>query len=251
MSEPLDLLAIGPHPDDVELFCGGTLAEMVRRGHRVGILDLTRGELASNGTPEVRRAEAEAAAEILGVASRDNLELPDGGVSPGDDPAQVRALVQALRRLRPDLLLVPGTTARHPDHAAAGHLVRKATFLSGLRKLDADGEPFRPKNVLTYMMRHRFTPSLLVDVSRAYETKLAAIRAHASQVAPAPDSVDTLIGSTRAVRAIEDRDAHYGSMIGVLAAEPFFSEAALGLVDPVLHFRDNPFGGAHAFEALP
>lgn len=248
MSPPLDALAIGPHPDDVELFCGGTLVRMAQRGHRVGVLDLTEGEMASNGTVEARREEAERAAQILGLVSRENLRLPDGGLSEAD-PAQVTAAAAALRRLRPELLLVPWTVARHPDHAAAGQLMRRAVFAAGLRKLDCEGEPFRPRQVLTYQMRHRFRPSFVVDITPALEKKAEAIACYQSQVQPGPDGTKTLIGSRRALSAIEDRDRYYGSTIGVGAAEPFLLEATLGLVDPVRHFRDNPFPEAHAFEA--
>ncbi|MEM7677304.1 MAG: PIG-L family deacetylase [Myxococcota bacterium] len=136
MSSTLHALAVGPHPDDVELFCGGTIVRLVQQGHRVGILDLTAGELASNGTVPIRRAEAQAAAEVMGVALRDNLALPDGGLQPGTDDEQVRAAADAVRRLRPELMFVPWIQARHPDHSAAGHLMRKAAFVAGLTRYE-------------------------------------------------------------------------------------------------------------------
>lgn len=255
MSTPnIDVLAVGPHPDDVELFCGGTVIRMVQLGHRVAVLDLTAGELASRGTPTVRRAEAEAAAEVMGLIRRDNLGLPDGGLEPGTDDGQVRATVDALRRLRPELVLIPWLEARHPDHAAAGHLLRKAVFMAGLRHYETPvtNEPHRPA-VLFYALRHRFVPSFVVDTSLAAELKTKAIQCHQSQVGPTPDpstGASTLVGSPRALQAIEARDRYYGSFIGVSHGEPFRVEATMGLTDPLEHFRANPFSEAHAFEPL-
>ncbi len=256
----LDALAVGPHPDDVELFCGGTIARMTQLGYRVGVLDLTEGELASNGTVEQRRQEAHAAAEVLGLALRENLKLPDGGIQPGTDAAQIAAAVRALRRLRPELLLIPWLEARHPDHAAAGALMRRAVFTAGLRKYEthhedmadhrsAAQEPFRPR-ILFYQLRHRFTPSFVIDVSSAIETKVRAIMCHQSQLNPGAAGKPTLVGSPEALTAIDARDRYYGSYIGVRHGEPFKSEATLGINDPIQHFRTHPFRGAHAFEAL-
>ncbi len=248
---PLDALAVGPHPDDVELFCGGTLVRLVQLGHRVGVVDLTEGELASNGSVEVRREEASAAAKLMGLVTRQNLKLPDAGISPGTDPEQVRAVVRALRRLQPELLIVPWIEARHPDHAAAGHLMRRAAFLSGLRRFDPDGgPPFRPQTVLFYQNRFRFTPSFIVDISRAVETKTRAILCHRSQVAPGPEAEPTLVGNPQSLAVIEARDRYYGGFIGTEYGEPFRVEATMGIVDPIRHFRDNAFGRAFAFEAL-
>ena len=251
MTANLDVLAVGPHPDDVELFCGGTIARLVQLGHRVGIVDLTEGELASNGTVDERRAEASAAAEVLGVAVRENLGLPDGGLLPGTDDTQVAPVVDAIRRLSPELMLIPWVEARHPDHAAAGHLLRRAAFLAGLRKYrPAVPAASRPR-VLYYQMRFRFTPSFVVDISPALETKTRAILCHRSQVQPSgTDAAATVVGSARALEAVDARDRYYGSFIGVGHAEPFRTEATLGLVDPLTHFRTNRFETAYAFEAL-
>ena len=251
MSEqPVDVLAVGPHPDDVELFCGGTVVRLVHLGYRVGVLDLSEGELASNGTVEVRRAEAAAAAKVMGLAVRENLGLPDGHISNGSDPEQVRIVVSAIRRLRPELMIVPWIEARHPDHAAAGQLMRRAAFMAGLRRYAAEGEPFRPRTVLFYQNRHRFTPSFVVDTSEAQKTKTEAILCHQSQVRPGPDAAPTLVGSTDALAAVEARDRYYGSFIGATYGEPFRVESTMRVNDPVQHFRDNPSSGAFAFEAL-
>ena len=249
MTDSVDALAIGPHPDDVELFCGGTIIRLVQLGYRVGVLDLTAGELASNGTREIRRQEAEAAAEVMGLSLRENLGLPDGGLQP--DPAQVRAVAGTLRRLRPELLLVPWVEARHPDHAAAGQLLRRAVFMAGLRRYATDGRQPHRSRVLFFPNRHRFIPSFVVDTSAAAALKTQAILCHRSQVSPnASDDVVTLVGSPKALGAVDARDRYYGSYIGATHGEPFRTEATLGLIDPLKHFRDNPFDEAHVFETL-
>ena len=246
----LDLLAVGPHPDDVELFCGGTVARLVQLGYRVGILDLTHGELASNGTPADRQGEAKAAAEVLGLVLRENLALPDGGLMPGTDDDQVHSVAKSLRRLKPEFVIAPWFEARHPDHSAAGHLLRRAIFLSGLKRYRCDGlEAHRPRRTWFYQNRHRFRPSFVVDVSSTANTKMKAIRCHRSQVAPT-DGVATLVGAANALQMIENRDRYYGSFIGVSHAEPFRVEETIGFSDPIKHFRDDAFGPAHAFEEM-
>ena len=246
----LDLLAVGPHPDDVELFCGGTLIRAAELGHSTGVLDLTRGERATHGTPDERARESAAAAEVLGLKRRENLGLPDAGLDPAA-PEQVAAVVQALRRIRPEIVLIPWIEDRHPDHEAAAALLLRATFLAGLARYSdgaAAAVPFVPRQVLHYALRHRMTPSFVVDTSAAAARKAAAIACHASQVAPPAGGAPTLIGSSGALAAIEARDRYYGSLIGVSHGEPLRAVATPGLADPVRHFRDNPFAGAHGFE---
>jgi N-acetylglucosamine malate deacetylase 1 len=245
----LEVLAFGPHPDDVELFCGGTMIAMAKLGHRTGVVDLTRGELASHGTIEERAREAEAASRILRLTLRENLGLPDTGIDPTSS-AQLQAVVAAIRRLRPELLLIPWIEERHPDHSAAGLLLTRAIFFAGLRKLETDppSERFVPRQVLYYQMRHRFVPSFVVDTSSGADEKRRAIECYGSQLQRKQE--ETLIGSPLALDAIDARDRHYGSMIGSRHGEPFKSANTLGLVDPIAHFRTNPFFEAHAFEAL-
>lgn len=246
MTTPLEVLAIGPHPDDVELFVGGVMAKLAV-SYRVGVVDLTRGELASQGDAKTRAREAEAAAQVLGLAHRENLDLGDGRLR-ADDDAAVLKMVEMIRRLRPELLLVPWVEARHPDHAAAGHLARRAAFFAGVRKLAPGAAIHRPR-LLSYQMRHRFSPSVVVDVSSVYERKLEAIRCHESQVVR--QGSDTLISSPRALAAIEARDRYYGAMIGVDAGEPLKSSQVIGIDDPVKLLRDNPFSEAQLFEEDP
>ena len=254
MSYGIDVLAFGPHPDDVELFCGGTLIRLAELGHITAVADLTRGEKASHGTPEERARETEAASAELGIAFRDNLGLPDTELAA--TPAQVTAVVAELRRRRPELVLAPWLEDRHPDHAAAGSLVARAVMFAGVRNYAPEaGARFVPRQLLYYAMRHRMTPSFIVDTSAAAARKARAIACYASQLArrggAGPGDADpTLISAPGAIAAIEARDRYYGSMIGASHGEPLRSAAVLGLVDPVRHFRDNPFTEAHAFEPL-
>jgi bacillithiol biosynthesis deacetylase BshB1 len=226
---PLDILAVGAHPDDVEISCGGTLAAAAAQGLSAGILDLTRGELATNGTPEIRAAEAAEAARILGVRGRWNAGLPDGGLH-AHDPAQVRGAVGWLRRLRPDVLVVHFPRDRHPDHVAAAELLDRAIYLAGLRRFEAEGEPFRPRVRYHFASRIGFTPSFVVDVTPAWEAKRAAILAHKSQVTrAAADARPTAINREGFLDFVEARARHYGGMIGVLYGEPFRATEPLGV----------------------
>lgn len=233
---PLDVLALGPHPDDVELSCGGLLAASAARGQRVGIADLTRGELSTNGTVEVRAGEAAAAAEILGAVVRENLGLPDGGLR-SEHAEHIDAVVGVIRRWRPALLLAPHTAARHPDHAATGALARTAGFLAGVRKHRPDlGAPHRPGRVLWYPQRHEVRPDLVVDVTEVYGTKQAAIAAHASQLGGRP----TLLNQPLGTEAFEVRDRYWGASIGVRYGEPYLSGGPVPVRDPVSHFLTHP-----------
>ena len=247
----IDVVAFGPHPDDVEIFCGGVMITLADRGYRTGIVDLSRGELASQGTVDERAREAEAAAVILGVAVRENLGLPDGFIDPSPDSPHLPIAVAAIRRLRPELLLLPWVEERHPDHAAASALMTRAAFFSGLRNFGTPGRlpSFAPRQVFYYEMRHRMTPSVVVDTSKAWERKARAIACHASQVTRKDASAATLISSPLAIEAIEARDRYRGSTIGVRHGEALYSPQAMGLVDPLAHIRANPFTQAHAFEA--
>jgi bacillithiol biosynthesis deacetylase BshB1 len=250
----VDVLAFGPHPDDVELFCGGTLIRLAELGHTTAVADLTRGEKASHGTPEERARETEAASAELGIAFRDNLGLPDTELAAV--PAQIAPVVAELRRRRPEIVLAPWLEDRHPDHAAAGALVTRAVMFAGVRNYAPEaGARFVPRQLLYYALRHRMPPSFIVDTSPAAARKARAIACYASQLArrtgAGPGDADpTLISAPGAIAAIEARDRYYGSMIGASCGEPLRCPAALGLVDPVRHFRDNPFTEAHAFEPL-
>jgi bacillithiol biosynthesis deacetylase BshB1 len=247
----VDALCVAPHPDDAEIFCGGSLIRLQQLGHSTAVVDLTRGERGTHGTPELRAREAEAAAQVMGLSFRENLALPDAAVDARDD-GQVSRVVEMLRRRRPELLLIPWIEDRHPDHAEAGRLLQRAVFLAGLKNYGTPtpSERFVPGQVLHYQLRHRFVPSFIFDTSAASARKAEAVACYASQFhRPATDPV-TLIGSPGAYAAIEARDRYFGSMIGVSHGEAFRAPSVPGLVDPLRHFRDNPFRGAHAFEPL-
>ncbi|MCE9672051.1 bacillithiol biosynthesis deacetylase BshB1 [Myxococcus stipitatus] len=249
----LEVLAFGPHPDDVELFCGGLLARMAEVGHRTGIVDLSRGEKSSRGTVESRAAETEAASRELGLSVRENLGLADGWLNPWEgfeapEAERVRAsavarVVEVLRRLRPELVIVPWEEERHPDHEAASALVTRALFFAGVRRFETEppGAPFTPRQVLYYPLRHLAEPSFVVDVSQVHARKMAAVRCYASQVEPRPDAPPTLVGSALSLSSLEARDRFYGARIGVAHGEPYVARETLGLVDPVEHFRRNSF----------
>ena len=214
----VDLLAFGPHPDDIEIGIGGTLARHVQAGHRVGLCDLTRGELSSNGTVEERRAEAAAALEVLGAAWRENLDLPDGEVRVAPD--QVRAVAELIRRARPRTVAAPYWEDRHPDHVGGSRLVTAAAFRAGLRRADLDGDPFRPDWICYYFINDSAPASFVVDVSAQYEIKRRALRCHRSQFEEAsPDAVPTRLTSAAFLRLVESRDEQFGARLGVSFGE--------------------------------
>ena len=229
----MSLLAIGAHPDDVELGCGGGLAAAGARGDDVVIADLTRGELASAGTPEIRAREAAAAARVLGVA-RVNLGLPDGGLRREDD-AQLRAVVELIRRVRPRLILAPADGDRHPDHCEAHHLVERAVYRAGLPSLAAAGEPHRPAMVLHYPGSRQLvdTPSVVVDISRWWEQKLAALDCYASQFVRGPGDPVTPINAPDFRPWLEARATIDGERIGVRHGEALAATRPLPLTDPL------------------
>ncbi len=220
--QPVDLLVFGPHPDDIEIGLGGTVALHAARGDRVGLCDLTRGELGSNGTPEEREAEAETARGVLGAAWRTNLRWPDGGITGTD--TQVADVVRLVRQSRPRAVAIPHWEDRHPDHRAASEVLRRGVFRSGLRRFDILGgerlEEWRPDWVCFYFINDSSPVSFAIDVSEHYQRKRDALACHRSQFTPAETSrVDTRLTSPRFQQLIESRDAHLGALAGVAFAE--------------------------------
>ncbi len=214
----MDLVVFGPHADDIEIGLGGTVARHTAEGRSVGLIDLTRGELGSNGTPEDRGREAEAAAHVLGAAWRENLGWPDGGIA--TTPDLVRSAVDAIRRHRPRTIAIPYWQDRHPDHVAASEVLTKAAFTSGLRKYESAAEPWRAEWVCYYFINDGATPSFVVDVSAFYEKKREALACYASQFAPATaGATATRLTSPTFRQLIESRDAQFGAIAGVAFAE--------------------------------
>lgn len=227
----VDVLAVGPHPDDVELLCGGALARCADQGYRTGILDLTRGETATRGTPDVRAAEAEAAAVILGVAVRLNAELPDAGIESSRETRE--AIVDILRRTRPRVVILPYVRGRHPDHRAAAELCRDACFLSGLRRFGGDLPPHRPHKIL-YAMSFRedpVKPTFVVDIAEQFGRKMEAIRAYASQFEGVEQAGEAFPTGQSFYDLVETQNRHYGSLIRRPYGEPFFTEETVEVED--------------------
>ena len=216
----VDLLAIGPHPDDIEIGIGGTVAKHIALGYRVGLCDLTAGEMGSNGTIDERLDEAEAARAVLGAAWRVNLRLPDRALGTIDDHA--RAIAGLVRRSRPQVVAVPYWSDRHPDHVAASRLLTDAVFNAGLRRYQADGEAWKPHWICYYFINDSARPSFVVDVSEQYEAKRRALACHATQFRPAgQEAVATRLTASTFQQLIESRDAQFGALAGVAFAEGF------------------------------
>lgn len=233
--EPVDVLAFSPHPDDAELGCGGTLAALASRGLRFGIVDLTRGEMATRGTPEIRAREAREAAWILGARFRETLDLGDGGLR--TDRAAELEVVEAVRRARPRVVLAPLPTDRHPDHARAGRLVPEAAWYAGLAKVETGHKPHRPDQVLYYATYVLVMPTFLVDVSATFATKVEALRAYRSQFFdPNSGEPETYVSSKGFFEGIEARARALGRIANVEYAEGFVSNAPPTLADPVAAF---------------
>ncbi|MDX2033112.1 MAG: bacillithiol biosynthesis deacetylase BshB1 [Blastocatellia bacterium] len=233
-SEQLDVLAIAAHPDDVELSVGGTLAKLARRGYRTGVLDLTRGEAGTRGTPAQRAEEATRAGEILGLSIRETLDLGDSHLWVNE--ASRVAVVRALRRLRPRVVFAQFPDDPHPDHAHASQLVREAAHLSGLAKYDAEaGQPrWRPAGLAWFLFPRTVAPSFIVDITDDFDRKWEAIRAHASQFHnPLSGEPQSRVSTEGFLREMDARDRYFGAMIGAAYGEPFFVREALNVEDPV------------------
>jgi bacillithiol biosynthesis deacetylase BshB1 len=215
--KPVDLLVFGPHPDDIEIGLGGTVARHVALGFRVGLCDLTAGEMGSNGSIEERLAEAEAARVVLGALWRVNLRWPDRAIGHAGDS---RAAAELIRRTRPRAVALPYWADRHPDHGTASDVLTDAVFNSGLRRFDAAGEPWKPEWICYYFINDSTTPSFVVDVSDHYDVKRRALACHASQFRPSTgDAVQTRLTSPRFQQLVESRDAQFGALAGVAYAE--------------------------------
>jgi bacillithiol biosynthesis deacetylase BshB1 len=233
MPNPVDLLAIAAHPDDVELTCGGTLIKTARTGQRTGILDLTAGETGTRGSREIRAKEAAEAARTLGVSERANAGLPDAHLHNTDDTRRV--VVKWLRHFRPKTVILPFPVGRHPDHRAASDLGRDACFLSGLKNYDADGEAHRPEKIL-YALAYRedpVKPTFVVDISAEFDTKMAAIKCYASQFEGAKAAGEIFPTGQNLYELVRVHSAHYGSLIRTAYGEPFMTFETVRIDDVV------------------
>ncbi|MCW4053072.1 MAG: bacillithiol biosynthesis deacetylase BshB1 [Candidatus Bathyarchaeota archaeon] len=221
----LDIIALSPHPDDVELSCGGLIAKMSEKKYRVGTIDLTKGELGTEGTSNIRIKEAKKAADVLGIQIRENMDFGDCQLDQSFDKA-VR-LADRIRQHRPSLVIAPYGDGHHPDHTAASKLAKKAVFLAKLVKIKTDNDAHSVRAVVQYMLHKSFDASLVVDVTQHYETKLEAIKAYKSQTS-------LIQGIGGLLEHVKFRDQFFGSKIGVKYGEPYYYYKPLKIDDPVI-----------------
>jgi bacillithiol biosynthesis deacetylase BshB1 len=235
ISMKLDVMAIGAHPDDIELTCGGTVTKLVSQGKKVGLIDLTEGELGTRGTREIRAEEAREATRILGVSLRECLGIPDGNIELTIENRL--KLIRVIRAYRPDILLFPHWHERHPDHEHAHQLCREAWFYAGLAKIQTQGDeepqqPFRPRSYYHFMQWYEFTPSFIVDITDEYEQRMEAVRAFKSQFySPNSKERETALSTPEFMEMLRTRFEYYGDRIGTKYGEPFYSVNMVGISD--------------------
>jgi bacillithiol biosynthesis deacetylase BshB1 len=231
----LDILVFAAHPDDAELSAFGTLARHIHAGRKVGIIDMTRGELGTRGTPEIRMEESKNAGEIIGVHVRENLGFRDAFFSNDED--HIRAIITKIRQYRPELILGNAILDRHPDHGRAAEIIKRAFFLSGLAKIETtvEGkkqEAWRPSNLYNFIQSQSIVPDMVVDVSDFWAAKMEAIRAYRSQFFdPESKEPETYISSPEFMHMIEARGKELGHAIGVKYGEGFTTNRYLGVKD--------------------
>jgi len=231
----LDIIAFGAHPDDVELFAGGTMAKMAAFGHSTGIVDMSRGELGTRGSPSLRKLEAAKAAKILGLKMRTNLGLSDGNV-PVTSEARLK-VIRVLRQHCPKIVLTHHWDDRHPDHVNTSRLVAEAVHHSGLAKIKTGQERYRPPTLLFFKLPATLPPSFIVDVSDYAEQRDAAIRAYQSQLFnPSSREPSTRLSHPDFLTHIENIHSYYGTLIGKLKGEAFHFKGTLEITDLITHF---------------
>ncbi len=240
----LDMLAFGVHPDDVELGCAGALIVEKANGKKTGIIDLTKGELGTRGTAETRKEEAAAAAKILGVDIRENLAMADGFFE--NNEAHQRIIIQVLRKYQPEIIICNAPEDRHPDHGRSSSLVADAAFLAGLSKIETleNGilqEPWRPKYVLHYIQDRFLNPDFVIDISAAFEQKLASVKAYKTQFydPETNEGIQTYISTPAFLDSVTARAAMFGKMIGVEYGEGFITKKAIGIKNLDALIKEN------------
>jgi bacillithiol biosynthesis deacetylase BshB1 len=226
----LDILAIAAHPDDVEISAGGTVLKSIQQEKKVGIVDLTRGELGSRGSGDLRMIEAEAASKILGISVRVNLGLADGFFE--NNEASLRKIIEQIRIYKPEIVLTNAPSDRHPDHGRASQLVRDACFYSGLRKIETGQEAWRPKSVYMFNQDYYNKPDFVVDVTEFWETKMEALKAYGSQFFdPNSKEPKTPISGEEFFDFLRARSMDFGRPAGYLLAEGFMVDRTIGVED--------------------
>jgi bacillithiol biosynthesis deacetylase BshB1 len=232
-TEPVAILAIAAHRDDVELTCGGTLIGAARRGQRTAIIDLTQGEMGTRGSAALRAEEASRAAEVLGCVARETRGLPDAGIE--NTPATREQLAVAIRRFRPRVVIAPALEGRHPDHRIAAQLVRDACFVAGLQKVAPDVPKHRPHKVLHCLAyRQDFVrPTFVVDISADFERKLQAVQCYSSQFDEAVQAGEVYPTGEPLYDVVTHHAAYYGALIRTRYGEPFFTTEIMRVDDVV------------------
>lgn len=232
----LDAIAIGAHPDDIELYAGGTLIKLASLGHLTGVIDMVRGELGSRGTPQLRIREARASAKILGLAIRENLRLKDGQIF--DTPDSRLRVVKVLRKYRPELVFTHYWDDKHPDHVYTSRIVTQACYLSGLAKINTGQERFRPHKIFYFQLPYHVPPSFYVDISPYFERKMEATKCFKSQLYdPGSSEPETYLSVPQFLPAHESVNRYYGKLIQTEYAEGFYCKDPIGIEDPVQFFR--------------
>jgi bacillithiol biosynthesis deacetylase BshB1 len=237
---PVSILAIAAHRDDVELICGGTLLKAARQGHGTAIIDLTLGETGTRGTAELRGAEAQRAAEVLGVSERLNLELPDAGIV--NTPDTRARLAREIRRLGPRIVMAPAPEGRHPDHRVAAQLIHDACFVAGLAKIEPQVPKHRPHKLLYALTYREYAPkpTFVVDITDVFEEKMEAIRCYASQFENVTQAGEVYPNSEPLLEIVRHQAAHYGSLIRTKYGEPFLTMETMR-VDDVTQLEVSTF----------
>ncbi|WP_078809291.1 bacillithiol biosynthesis deacetylase BshB1 [Selenihalanaerobacter shriftii] len=226
----VDLLAFGAHPDDVEIGAGGTLIKHQKSGHKVAIIDLTAGEMGSNGTAEIRAEEAIRAGEIIGVEFRKCLELPDSKIKVED--RAIKLVVEEIRKHRPKVVLAPYWHDRHPDHENSSRLIAESCFKAGLKKFKAKGEPYRPEAVVYYFLARVDEPDFVVDISNEYERKMDALFAHESQVKKSKEyNFKTALNDSDFIGRLDAKFRYFGYLINTQVGEGFKYKKTIEISD--------------------
>jgi N-acetylglucosamine malate deacetylase 1 len=233
MSNTLNILAIGAHPDDVEIGMGGTIAKYIKKGYNIGICNLTMAELSSNGTVSIRQQEAELASEILGVQTRIQLKLPDRGLYISD--TAIRSIVTIIRKYRPEIVFIPYFDDRHPDHGHCSRLVEEAVFSAGIKKFkdELDQSEHRVQTVYYYMINGFHKPDFVIDISATIDQKLASLRAYESQFEKVDGSTDTPL-TNGYIEFVENRERLFGKEAGVMYAEGFKTKKPILLSEDLI-----------------
>jgi len=231
----LDILVFGAHPDDVELGCGGTVIKEVKAGKKVGIIDLTRGELGTRGTAETRTAETKVATEIMGVGVRENMDFKDGFFK--DDEEHKLALIEKIRKYQPEIVITNAVSDRHPDHSRGSQITVDACFLSGLEKIDTGQQVWRPRAIYHYIQFNHLTPDVVVDISAEMGEKLQAVKAYSTQFfSPESEESETIISSQGFLDSVSYRAKDLGRQANCEYAEGFLTYQ-MPKVDSLLDIR--------------